>query len=104
MLGKLIAPNEENSDGCLPFSQEHFDRDDMLLASSGGHSQPLFILVDSGGCSMTHKVRNIQNYGAALAIIAQVSDVDDQDLEKKDLLFGYSSGQSLVIPGILIDE
>ena len=53
---------------------------------------------------MTHKVRNIQNYGAALAIIAQVSDVDDQDLEKKDLLFGYSSGQSLVIPGILIDE
>ena len=53
---------------------------------------------------MTHKVRNIQNYGAALAIIAQVSDEAEEDLEKKDKLFGYSSGQSLVIPGILIDE
>jgi len=64
--------------------------------------RPLFILVNSGGCSNPHKVRNVENFGGALAIIADyMSEDDDSD---SDLFSSASAGHSLVTPGILVDE
>ena len=57
-------------------------------------------MVDRGQCSNPTKVRNVENYGGAIALIADYKPEDTESIVMTD--FG-GSGHSLVTPGMMID-
>lgn len=59
------------------------------------------VIVNAGGCSVTTKVRNIENAGGQLAIIGDAffDSVEDVYMEDVD-----GSGFSLTIPAFLIEK
>ena len=65
-------------------------------------TQPLalFVLVDRGHCSNPTKVRNIENFGGAVALIADYKPEDMDDFVMVD--YG-GAGHSLTTPGFMID-
>ena len=60
----------------------------------------LFVLVDRGRCSNPTKVRNIENFGGAVALIADYRPESMEDFVMVD--YG-GAGHSLVTPGFMID-
>ena len=60
----------------------------------------MFVLVDRGHCSNPTKVRNIENFGGAVALIADYKPEDVHDIVMTD--YG-GAGHSLVTPGFMID-
>ena len=65
-----------------------------------GPSLALFVLVDRGLCSNPTKVRNIENFGASIALIADYTPESMEDIVMVD--YG-GAGHSLVTPGFMID-
>ena len=59
-----------------------------------------FILVDRGFCSNPTKVRNIEKFGASLALIA---DYKPENMDDFVMLDHGGAGHSLQIPGFMID-
>ena len=59
-----------------------------------------FIMVRRGHCSNPTKVRNIENFGGALALIADYYEEDMSDVIMTD--YG-GAGQSLITPAFMID-
>jgi hypothetical protein len=60
-----------------------------------------FILVKRGSCSNPTKVRNVQQLGGALALIADYYEDNTDSVVMTD--YG-GAGESLTIPGFLIDH
>ena len=57
-------------------------------------------MVDRGRCSNPTKVRNVENFGGAIALIADYKPEDVNSFVMTD--YG-GSGHSLVTPGMLVD-
>ena len=75
----------------------------MYSSDAVVESQPnlaLFVLVDRGNCSNPTKVRNIENFGGAVALIA---DYQLEDMEDFVMVDYGGAGHSLVTPGFMID-
>ena len=60
----------------------------------------LFVLVERGGCPNPTKVRNIENFGASVALIA---DYKPESVEEIVMVDYGGAGHSLVTPGFLVD-
>ena len=60
----------------------------------------LFVLVERGNCPNPQKVRNIENFGAAIALIADSKIENVEDVVMVD--YG-GNGHSLVTPGFMVD-
>ena len=58
-------------------------------------------MLDRGKCSNVVKVRNVENFGGAVALIADYKEEDVDDLIMTDYA---GSGYSLTIPGFMIDH
>ena len=95
IVGRVLRPSSYNNYGCAPLSDDQFenpvDRSPNLA---------LFIMVERGYCPNPQKVRNIENFGAAVALIADNKAEDMDDLVMVD--FG-GNGHSLVTPGFMVD-
>lgn len=61
---------------------------------------PPFILADRGGCSFVTKVRNIEDAGAAIAIVIDSSDEPIEDVVMSD----DGTGAGIRIPSMLISK
>ena len=59
-----------------------------------------FILVDRGNCSNPTKVRNVENFGGAVALIADYKPEDVEEIVMND--YG-GAGHSLVTPGFMLE-
>eukprot|EP00347_Sterkiella_histriomuscorum_P000300 403376411 len=98
ILGQVIYP-ENNKQGCLPFSKDDFKQLNGSDHSNLDHSQikPI-IMVDRGLCTFVKKVRNIEDFGVKLAIIA-----DDRDEYSENLIMADDgNGHSITIPSFII--
>ena len=60
----------------------------------------LFVIVDRGHCPNPTKVRNIENFGGAVALIADYLPENVEDIVMVD--YG-GAGHSLVTPGFMVD-
>ena len=60
----------------------------------------IFILVDRGFCSNPTKVRNIERFGASMALIA---DYRPENMDDFVMLDHSGAGHSLQIPGFMVD-
>ena len=60
----------------------------------------MFVMVDRGHCSNPTKVRNIENYGGSVALIA---DYQPEDMESVVMVDAGGAGHSLVTPGFMVD-
>ena len=58
------------------------------------------MLVDRGQCSNPLKVRNVENFGGAIALIA---DYKPESMEEFVMVDYGGAGHSLVTPGFMID-
>lgn len=76
-----------NTQGCTPFNN--------TFSNQG------LILVFAGGCTLTAKVRNIENAGGQLAIIGNAYSETVEEVYSEDL---DGSGFSLTIPAFLIAQ
>ena len=56
--------------------------------------------MERGHCSNPTKVRNVENFGGAVALIADYKEEDVDALVMSDF---QGSGQSLTIPGFMIE-
>lgn len=88
-----------NSKGCEPFKEEHFNHEHLKEASLDGH-KPI-ILVDRGTCTFVTKAKNIQAFGGILAVI-----VDNVEFESPNRLImsDDGTGQAVKIPSFLISS
>lgn len=69
------------------------------LAESHAVMRPI-ILVDRGQCTFVKKVRNIENFGVKMAIIA-----DDREEEVAQLIMADDgNGHSISIPSFIINK
>ena len=104
----MVPTNELNQYGCQPFTWDDFKRpveqsEDQNLGwfdSENTSDMMKFIMVKRGYCSNPTKVRNIQNLGGALALIA---DSYEEDMDTMVMSDYGGAGQSLTIPGFMID-
>ena len=89
----------ENSLGCQPFKEEHFNHEHLKEASLDGH-KPI-ILVDRGTCTFVTKAKNIQAFGGILAVIA-----DNVEFESPSRLImsDDGTGSAVKIPSFLISN
>ena len=100
-MGKVVYPeNGTNTDGCDPLTWANFPS--VYSTDAPAETQPLalFVLVDRGHCSNPTKVRNIENFGGAVALIADYKPEDMDDFVMVD--YG-GAGHSLTTPGFMID-
>lgn len=101
-MGKVVFPETGfNEDGCQPLSWADFPS--MYSADTQAERLPnlsLFVLVDRGNCSNPTKVRNIENFGGAVALIADYQPESMDDFVMVD--YG-GAGHSLVTPGFMVD-
>ena len=101
IIGKVVVPRGDNWHGCEPFKSADFpqlfknDKDKHL-----NQAMALFIFVDRGMCSNPTKVRNIENFGGAVALIA---DNHEEDMQEFVMVDHSGNGHSLVTPGFMID-
>ena len=96
-----MFPSEGNSDGCSPLSWDHFKQFLTTRTPDSDTSNfPLFVMVDRGRCSNPTKVRNVENFGGAIALIVDYKPEDVNSFVMTD--YG-GSGHSLVTPGMLVD-
>ena len=95
-VGRIYFPTESNHDGCQPFDESQFG---VSIPRATIRNQ--FIIVRRGNCSNPMKVRNIEQFGASLALIV---DDRDEDIEDAVMVDHYGSGQSLVTPGFLLSK
>lgn len=98
MVGRLHYP-ATNQYGCDKFTKENFIND--YLFDEDDDMTPI-VMVDIGGeCSLTQKVRNIEQLGVKMAVIAaNVDETSLQDYSMDD----DGSGHSLTIPAFLISR
>ena len=92
-LGKLIYPIS-NTDGCRDFANTDLPAD---FFNSTDQETPI-IMVDRGVCSFVQKVRNIEKVGVQLAIIADTTEEETENLIMTD----DGSGNSINIPSFII--
>ena len=85
-----------NQDGCNPFNETDFEQNHLKEASFDGHRN--VIMVDRGNCHFVKKVKNIQKFGAVMAIIVDQNDVEATSM-KDD-----GKGGSISIPSFLIGK
>ena len=101
-MGKVVYPElNTNTDGCKPLTWADFPS--VYSSQTAVESQPnlaLFVLVDRGQCSNPTKVRNVENFGGAVALIA---DYMPESLEDFVMVDYGGAGHSLVTPGFMID-
>ena len=88
-----------NTDGCLPFTEDMFNEDarKALYYDKVVVELPV-ILIDRGNCTFVTKVRNVEKAGANVAIIG------DDRFEFSELLVmsDDGSGHSINIPSFLV--
>ena len=96
LIGRVFSPDGVNLDGCLPFEDAQFSG---IVTKEDVRNQ--FIIVNRGNCSNPMKVKNIEEYGASVALI-----VEDRegDLEDEVMIDHYGSGQSVKIPSFLVGK
>lgn len=102
-MGKVVYPSLANSDGCLPLNWDQFVAIQTTMTPESAkmaQRMPYIVLVDRGNCSNPQKVRNVENFGGAIALIADNVSEDVETLIMND--FG-GAGHSLVTPGFMID-
>lgn len=92
MEGYLLydTKNEENQYGCKNFNK--YTEENPIVGDSP------FIIVKSGLCSVTEKVRNIEKAGGHAAIIIN----DKNDTPEKMFLADDGQGGDIAIPAVLI--
>ena len=103
-MGRVIYPSIANSDGCQPLKWDQFQAVTSTSSAKGdkkAQRMPYFVLVDRGNCSNPQKVRNVENFGGAVALIADYVSEDVEALVMND--YG-GSGHSLITPGFMIDQ
>lgn len=83
--------NENNAKGCDEYQQIQFTKD------ADGDITP-FIIAERGGCSFVKKVRNMENIGAAVAIIVDDNEEDIDNIIMSD----DGTGGGIRIPAMLI--
>lgn len=93
-MGRVVQPDNTNFNGCYPFTLDQFG-----ITKDESHN--LFILVERGHCSNPTKVRNIENFGGSVALIA---DNRSEDIADAVMIDHNGSGHSLVTPGFMIDK
>lgn len=91
-MGRLYY-NENNSNGCNEYEEIKFTTD------QDGDITP-FIIAERGGCSFVKKVRNMENIGAAVAIIVDDSEEDIETIVMSD----DGTGGGLRIPAMLVGK
>lgn len=79
--------------GCDDFPEVHYQKD------SDGDITP-FLIVKRGECSFVRKVRNMENAGAAVAIIVDDSDEDIDSIVMSD----DGTGGGIRIPAMLVGK
>ena len=92
MFGAVITPtswdpekpDEANNYGCKPFTWGDFPELYSSEAQLQTWSLQLFILLDRGKCSNVIKVRNVENFGGAVALIADYKEEDVDNLVMTD--------------------
>ena len=68
-----------NNYGCEPLNWGDFSQlysSDEAVGTFSSSALALFVLLDRGNCSNPTKVRNVENFGAAVALIADYRDED----------------------------
>jgi hypothetical protein len=95
-MGRVHYP-DTNRNGCNTFSESDFIIDKLF--DEEDDMNPI-IIVDRGECSFIKKVRNIENLGVKMALIA------DNRIENSDQLImaDDGSGVSINIPAFLIGK
>ena len=79
IMGKVIVAEGDNSFGCSPLNWGDFPT--VYSTETPDDPAPglaLFVMVDRGRCSNPTKVRNVENFGGAIALI---SDYEPEDME-----------------------
>ena len=101
MIGKILYPWNINAAGCEPFTTDDFTEEEKeWILSNENSSVATFILVDRGFCSNPTKVRNIETFGGAMALIA---DYKPENMDDFVMMDHGGAGHSLQIPGFMID-
>ena len=95
MSGQIYVPLG-GQNGCEPF-----EKDDQSNASL----MKLFVVVDSLGCSLETKARNIKNMGGTMAIIADQADLEDSSDDESppeidDILYD-GTGHTINLPTVI---
>lgn len=105
LIGKVIRPRLENATGCKPLSladfPNYFDMDPMLMGIRPLRPHNTFVLLERGHCSNPTKVRNVETFGAQLALIG---DERDEDVTKIIMEDYDGSGFALKIPAYMIEH
>jgi hypothetical protein len=93
-LGRVHYPLT-NRNGCTEFKESDFTSD--FFVDEKSDMNPI-IIVDRGVCNFVTKVRNIENIGVKLAIIADDKEEDTESLVMAD----DGTGHSVNIPSFII--
>ena len=98
LSGQIYVP-PEGQNGC-----EAFEKDEQSKASL----MKLFVIVDSLGCSLETKARNIQAMGGTMAIIADQADLedssDDESLPEIDDILYDGTGHTVHLPTVITSK
>ena len=95
-MGRLHYP-DTNQNGCAGFKESDFTRDKLF--DEEDDMTPI-VMVDRGGCSFITKVRNVENLGVKMAVIADNREESTEQLIMAD----DGSGISISIPSFLISK
>jgi len=88
-----------NENGCKEFEKEHFGKagQEALFEKKRIMVVPV-IMVKRGGCTFTHKVRNMEKAGASAALI-----IDNKiEMTERIVVADDGSGQTIHIPSFLV--
>lgn len=103
----MIKPRKENAHGCKPLSladfPDSFQMDPMMIGMPRVRLMPhnTFVLLERGHCSNPTKVRNVESFGAILALIGDEKDEDVTQIIMEDY---DGSGFALKIPAYMIEH
>jgi len=97
-----MYPESDNIFGCNPLTWEDFPSYQEKSGNKkvNGYTHNLFVMVQRGKCGNVTKVRNIENFGASVALIADYVEENVVDVVMED---NDGSGFSLRIPGFLVE-
>ena len=93
-MGRLHYPST-NTNGCQQFSKKDFTGD--YLFDDDTDLTPI-VMIERGGCTFVTKVRNVEKLGVKLAIIADNTTKDSENLIMAD----DGTGHSINIPSFII--
>ena len=94
-MGRLYYPYS-NKDGCRAFNLESDFPPEFI--SDERSDLPPIIMVDRGNCTFVTKTRNIERAGVHLAIIADTTKEDTENIIMSD----DGSGSTINIPSFII--